>query len=149
MQLNSYVSLKYWDAEDLIDNCWRGDIDGIKQKINKFGADAVASARDSRGTRVTCLHNAAYWDHPNIITLLAENGADLDPKDKWEETPLRLAIRYRKYSIITTLIKLGADLKKAKRANCCQIGFGLRMRDKKTKAAIEEGQRLAAVSDIH
>merc|ERR1712142_351461 len=66
----------------------------------KNGADVEAVDKWQR----TCLHLAAYLGQPNIIALLIENGADLDPKNEDGETPLRMAIRERKYSSITTLI---------------------------------------------
>ena len=121
-------------------NWERGDIEGVRQKINEFGAQQVVTAQLEGWT---CLHMAAHWGYPNIIDLLIENGADLDPENGPGVTPLREAIKWREYSCITTLIKLGADLEMAKVANHGRRRFDSSMRDEKTKAAIAEGQRLA------
>ena len=121
-----------------------GDIDGVKKMIHKFGPKQVGNAKYGSYSR-TCLHYAASWGHPNIITLLIENGVEIDPKTDYGETPLRVAIINRKYSSITTLIKLGADLEKAEVARWNQSHFDSSMREEKTKAAIAEGQRLAGI----
>ena len=120
-----------------------GDINGVRQMMAKFGAEEVINARYLGHFKWTCLHYAASFGNPNIITLLIENGADLDPKDVDGETPLRVAIISRTYSSITTLIKLGADLEKTKESNYRQWEFDESMREEKTKDAIAEGQRLA------
>ena len=95
----------------------------------------------------TCLHYAILNEHPNIITLLKENGADLDQKDCNGETPLRMGIRQGIHSSITTLVKLGASLEKANESSYHQDWFQdlfeSSMKDEKTKAPIKEGQRLA------
>jgi len=132
------------DIEDLLDKC--GDyfsteneiIDVLRRKIDQFGAKQVVNARnDWLGT---CLHYAAVYGHPNIITLLIKNKADIDPKDNEEETPLRLAIRFRAYSAITTLIKLGASLEKAKDSTAYnQEAFDWSMKQEKTENAIKAG----------
>ena len=112
---------------------------GVQRMMDKFGAKEVVNAREPNWGH-TCLHGAT---DPNIITLLIQNGAEVDSKDDEGATPLRWAIKYRSYSSITTLIKLGADLEKAKESNFWQSDFDSSMREEKTKAAIAEGQRLA------
>ena len=117
-----------------------GDINGVRQNMNKFGAEQVINAKYGGSM---CLHHAALYGYTNIVDLLIENGADLDPKSRTGETPLREAIKWRKYSTITTLIKHGADLEKAKVARWGQSWFDWSMEQEETKAAIAEGQRLA------
>ena len=112
---------------------------GVQRMMDKFGAKEVVNAREPNWGH-TCLHGAT---DPNIITLLIQNGAEVDSKDDEGATPLRWAIKYRSYSSITTLIKLGADLEKAKESNFWQSDFDSSMREEKTKDAIAEGQRLA------
>ena len=106
--------------------------------MNYYGAEVVDLFGAPWGTHETCLHYAAFHGHPNIIALLIENGAELDPRDWIEETPLSKAILGRNYSSIRTLIKYGADLEKAKESFHEQ-----ELNEEKTKAAIKEGQRLA------
>ena len=120
----------------------RGNIGGVLQMMDKFGIEQVVYAEDPLWGP-SCLHYAAEWRHLNIITLLIENGAVVDPREDHRETPLRWAIRYGAYSSITTLIKLGADLERAKDSNFWQKQFDESMREEKTKDAIKEGQRLA------
>jgi len=144
--LPTFPTITDSDIKDLMSKCgdyYRGDIDGVKKMMIKFGPKQIGNAKTPGGSHWTCLHFAASSGYPNIITLLIENGADLDPKETNGETPLRIAIRFREYSSITTLIKLGADLEKAKVANYGQNSFDSIMREEKTKAAIAEGQRLA------
>ena len=73
--------------------------------IYKFGANEFVNANRYHWT---CLHFAALWGHLNIITLLIENGADLDLREAHGQTPLRLAFQYPE--IITLLIENSADL---------------------------------------
>ena len=94
--------------------------------------------------RRTCLHFAALFDHSNILTLLIKTGlAGLDVKDYYKETPLRMAIRRRKYASITTLVKFGASLAKTKLSNFKRHAFNKAVEEEKTKAAIAKGQRLS------
>ena len=93
---------------------------------------------------------AAIKRHTLIFTLsqfsllIVENGvADLDPKDNFGETPLRLAIKYRKYSCVTLLVKLGASLEKAKESNYEKPfthEFDDSLKEEKTQTAIKAGQ---------
>ena len=56
---------------------------------------------------------------------------------------MREAIRKRKYSSITLLIKLGASLEKADESNWFQNWFDENMDEKEMQDAINEGYRLA------
>jgi len=115
------------DILELLTKCGSGGLDwnggkiaGVQREINKFGAKQVVNARNKY--QKTCLHKAASWGGLNIITLLLENGADLDPKDSKDQTPLRLAIRWGwmydgDYKCVTKLIEHGASLEKAKESN--------------------------------
>ena len=112
----------------------------VKDAIRKFGPNAVFTAK-SASSRGTCLHWAASNGNDKIIELLAEKGLKkFDPKDKDRETPLRIAIRKRKYSTITTLIKLGADLEKAKESNYENYSFEKSLEDEETVDAIKKGR---------
>ena len=122
--------------------CRTGNIEGVQQMIHKFGAKQVVDAKETEDFHWTCLHYAAWNGQTNIISLLVEIGADIDPKDRYGETPLRAAIRWQEYSSITTLIKLGASFDMAKVADWGQDIFDASMREEETKDAIAEGQRL-------
>jgi uncharacterized protein len=49
------------DCEELLLSCRYGDLDDVKQFVEKFGADAVANARDENGN--TVLHMASANGH--------------------------------------------------------------------------------------
>ena len=138
-------SLQEWDIGNLMDKCgYYADVDAVQRFITKFGADAVINARRPPDS---CLHEAAWWgkpEGPEVIVLLKENGADLEPKQYRGKTPLRLAIEEQHYNCITTLVQLGASLDKANESKYDRSKFEWSMNDEKTKAAIQEGQRLAA-----
>ena len=81
-----------------------------------------------------------------MITLLAENGADMDDNDGDLLSPLAFAIRVRNYALITHLVKLGASVEKARESvisHGSDSRFDASMGEEQTKAAIAEGQRLA------
>jgi len=121
--------------------CREGDAAGIKEMMTKWGPEAIVHAKNY--IQATCLHMAAAEGHPEVITLLIQNGANPDPKDKWGDTPLRRAIRRRKYSSVETLLALGASMEKAKESKYLKSAFKSGLKDEKTKAAIAEGQRIA------
>jgi len=151
------------DTTDLMRKCGNqfkseNEIIGVLQRnIEQFGAKQVVNARASTCLIVpsqsyssackisyTCLHYAARRNHPNIITLLVKNEAYIDPKDNDGETPLRVAIGGPGgYSAITTLIRLGASLEKAKESknNYNQGIFDYRFKKEEKQNAIKEGQR--------
>lgn len=67
------LKLMYWTNE--------GDLDGIKELLDS-GADANFRDIDDR----TALHVAACQGHGDVAELLIENGAVVDPKDRWGST---------------------------------------------------------------
>jgi len=128
-----------------MDHCGWGsqsEIDGIRQMMATFGAEQIVNAKGGATSweGATCLHWAAFWGYPKTIALLIENGADLDPKGLENDTPLRLAIQNKRYSSITILIKLGADLEKANESIDRQWEFDESMEEEKTKNAIAAGK---------
>lgn len=59
--------------------------------------------------------NASPTSRPDILRLLIANGADLDARDKWDQTPLHPAAQYvREPIIITMLLETNPDLLEAK-----------------------------------
>ncbi|CAE7221894.1 unnamed protein product [Rhizoctonia solani] len=56
------------DYEDLILSCRYGDIDDVRSFVDKFGTEAVASARDENGN--TVLHMISANGHDDILTYL-------------------------------------------------------------------------------
>ncbi|KAG8694587.1 hypothetical protein FRC09_009752 [Ceratobasidium sp. 395] len=56
------------DYEDLLLSCRFGDTDDVRTFVEKFGAEAVASARDENGN--TVLHMTCANGHEDILTYL-------------------------------------------------------------------------------
>jgi len=140
---NAYWKMDKVDRRNLVErDCGhRPKRSKVKDAIRKFGPNAVFTAKSEKSSRGTCLHWAASRGNDKIIELLAEKGLkNFDRKDKNKETPLRRAIRNHKYSTITTLIKLGAYLEKAKESNHQNNYFEKTLKDEETVDAIEKGQ---------
>jgi len=139
---NAYWNMDKVDIRNLVkrDCGHKPKISKVKDAIRKFGPDAVFTAKTRSGGD-TCLHYAASYGNDHIIEYLAARGCKkFDPKDNERETPLRTAIRKRKYSTITTLIKLGADLEKAKESNYENYSFEKSLEDEETVDAIKKGR---------
>jgi len=97
----------------------------IQELIDRYGIKDVAKAQETHGEGWHCLHFAAAWKRTEMIKLLVENGADIDPKTAKGfrgKTPLNVAMERCKYKkpaesgtikTITTLIRLGASVDKA------------------------------------
>ncbi|KAG8742924.1 hypothetical protein FRC10_000712 [Ceratobasidium sp. 414] len=56
------------DYEELLLSCRYGDIDDVRAFVEKFGAEAVAAARDENGN--TALHMTCANGHEDILTYL-------------------------------------------------------------------------------
>lgn len=60
--------------------------------------------------KMTPLHCAAMFDHPEIVEYLISEGADVNPIDKERRSPLLLAALRGGWKTVHTLIRLGADI---------------------------------------
>ena len=107
----------------------------VQRMISQFGADVVANAKSPNLEH--CVHFAAIHGKPRIIYLLRDNGGEVDPREIHGETPLRIAIRMRKYKCVSALIESGASLQKAKESNHEQSGFDESMKEERTKTSIK------------
>ena len=55
------------------------------------------------------LHIAAHWGVAEAVEILIEHGASVDPKDKWDTTPLRIACSREHLRVVCSLLEAGAD----------------------------------------
>ncbi|KAI9198512.1 hypothetical protein LWI28_017216 [Acer negundo] len=79
------------------------DLEGIKELLDS-GVDINFRDIDDR----TAIHVAACQGFVDVVGLLIERGADIDPKDRWGSTPLADAIHYKHHDMIKFLEKHGA-----------------------------------------
>ncbi|XP_044497127.1 integrin-linked protein kinase 1 isoform X2 [Mangifera indica] len=79
------------------------DLEGINELLDS-GIDVNFRDIDDR----TALHVAACQGFTEVVELLLQRGADVDPKDRWGSTPLADAIYYKNHDVIKLLEKHGA-----------------------------------------
>ena len=84
-----------------------GGIEQIRHRIASAGADELNAV--SKRKRNTPLHLAAIKGRTDIIALLLDAGAAIEPKNKESNTPLHLAARFGHTDCIFELLKAGAD----------------------------------------
>ncbi|KAL4717669.1 hypothetical protein ACJJTC_000818 [Scirpophaga incertulas] len=60
--------------------------------------------------KMTPIHCAAMFDHPDIVNYLISQGSDINPLDKERRSPLLLAASRAGWRTVHTLIRLGADI---------------------------------------
>ncbi|XP_068620625.1 transient receptor potential cation channel subfamily A member 1 [Battus philenor] len=60
--------------------------------------------------KMTPIHCAAMFDHPDIVSYLIMEGSDINPLDKERRSPLLLAASRAGWRTVHTLIRLGADI---------------------------------------
>lgn len=80
-----------------------GDVEGIKELLDS-GVDVNYSDIDGR----TALHVAACQGLKDVVDLLIDRQAEIDPKDRWGSTPLADAIFYKNVEVIKLLEMHGA-----------------------------------------
>ena len=70
----------------------------------------TVDCRDVDGRESTPLHFAAGYNHPEVVKLLLDSGADIEAKDKGGLVPLHNACSYGHFEVAELLIKYGADV---------------------------------------
>ncbi len=97
------------DALALHSAAWRGDINSVRALLDA-GADVNAVAPTQLFStlytaRGTPLHFAIFKDHPDIVRLLIEKGADLKARNHHGYTPLAAAEKLRRTLIVVILME--------------------------------------------
>ena len=100
----SFIKKFLKGKETLHDACDKGDIETVKQHLAS-GADV--NAKDD-AFRATPLNWAAFGGHKEIVELLISEGADMNVKCSNQNTPLDVAIKYKRTEIAVILRKHGA-----------------------------------------
>jgi len=83
----------------------RHGMSDVVQLLLDFDADPNASTTNSAQTP---MHRAAFADSGEIITTLFEAGAALNAESALGETPIKIAMKYKKFVAVEVLTKLGA-----------------------------------------
>ncbi|KAF3642054.1 putative cyclic phosphodiesterase-like [Capsicum annuum] len=100
-----------------------GDIEGIKE-ILECGTDVNFRDIDKR----TALHVAACHGSSDVVQLLLDNGAEVDPKDRWGSTcqPMFVGKRFYFYDPIYCSTKFGKPSFLLRSRVCGKPSFGMR-----------------------
>jgi ankyrin repeat protein len=86
-----------------------GDLATVRTLLENDAS--LVNARDSDGS--TPLHCAAWKGHADVVTLLLDNGADVNAKntnDHWGDTPLHAAAHGNQRAAAEVLLARGADI---------------------------------------
>lgn len=78
---------------------------GTAELLPDKGADATLATPDNNWT---ILHAAARNGNVKVVELLIVHGADVNAKDKYDWTPLNLALKYKRSEVVSVLKEHGA-----------------------------------------
>ncbi|XP_045463564.1 transient receptor potential cation channel subfamily A member 1 isoform X3 [Harmonia axyridis] len=90
--------------------CSQGATEIIKLMFKLQPEEKMACLKSCDVQKMTPLHCAAMFDHPEIVGFLIDEGADINCMDKEKRTPLLLAAVRGGWRTVHTLIKKGADI---------------------------------------
>ncbi|XP_026481141.1 transient receptor potential cation channel subfamily A member 1-like [Ctenocephalides felis] len=90
--------------------CAQGAIDIVKLMFAMQPQEKFSSLRSCDVQKMTPLHCASMFDHPEIVHYLIKEGSDINPLDKEGRSPLLLAASRAGWKTVHTLIRLGANI---------------------------------------
>ncbi|XP_048509555.1 transient receptor potential cation channel subfamily A member 1 isoform X2 [Athalia rosae] len=90
--------------------CAQGAIDIVKMMFALQPSEKYACLTSCDVQKMTPLHCAAMFDHPEIAEYLILEGADVNALDKEKRSPLLLASARGGWRTVHSLIRLGADI---------------------------------------
>ena len=90
--------------EALFANCASGDAEATRVCINS--GSPINAKRSSDGS--SALHISTESNHGDCVKILIAAGADLDARNKQEQTPLHLAAESGHISALVMLLSAGA-----------------------------------------
>ncbi|XP_048004376.1 transient receptor potential cation channel subfamily A member 1 [Leguminivora glycinivorella] len=91
--------------------CAQGALEIVKLMFTMQPKEKLACLTSCDVQRMTPLHCAAMFDHPDIVDYLVQEGSDINPLDKERRSPLLLAASRAGWRTVHTLIRLGADIR--------------------------------------
>ncbi|MDX1401280.1 MAG: glutaminase, partial [Kiloniellales bacterium] len=92
-----------------------GDLHSIRRLVAQ-GVPLEAADYDYR----TALHLAAAEGHDEIVRFFLAHGVSVNPRDRWDNTPLDEAIRHKRENVASLLAENGG--KEARRSRGCKAG---------------------------
>ncbi|CAH2103609.1 unnamed protein product [Euphydryas editha] len=90
--------------------CAQGALEIIRLMFSIQPEEKNACLKSCDVQKMTPLHCAAMFDHPDIVSYLVAEGSDLNPLDKEKRSPLLLAASRAGWRTVHILIQLGADV---------------------------------------
>ena len=74
------ISPQELDVDDLMNKCYDGKLEEVKELIGRFGAKTVVDARDDKSGRSCLCLSCWRGKNANLTWLLLQNGADPNEK---------------------------------------------------------------------
>ncbi|CAH2985204.1 unnamed protein product [Chilo suppressalis] len=90
--------------------CAQGALEIVKLMFTMQPKEKMACLTSCDVQKMTPIHCAAMFDHPDIVNYLISEGSDINPLDKERRSPLLLAASRAGWRTVHTLIRLGADI---------------------------------------
>ncbi|CAH0716261.1 unnamed protein product, partial [Brenthis ino] len=90
--------------------CAQGALEIVSLMFTMQPGEKLACLTSCDVQRMTPLHCAAMFDHPDIVSYLIAEGSDINPLDKERRSPLLLAASRAGWRTVHKLITLGADV---------------------------------------
>ncbi|XP_026747288.1 transient receptor potential cation channel subfamily A member 1 isoform X3 [Trichoplusia ni] len=90
--------------------CAQGALEIVKLMFMMQPTEKLACLTSCDVQRMTPIHCAAMFDHPDIVNYLISEGSDINPLDKERRSPLLLAASRAGWRTVHTLIRLSADI---------------------------------------
>ncbi|XP_071050717.1 transient receptor potential cation channel subfamily A member 1 isoform X2 [Onthophagus taurus] len=90
--------------------CSQGATEIIKLMFKMQPEEKVTCLASQDAQKMTPLHCAAMFDHPEIVECLILEGAEINVVDKEKRSPLLLAASRSGWRTVHALIRLGADI---------------------------------------
>ncbi|XP_052124275.1 transient receptor potential cation channel subfamily A member 1 isoform X3 [Frankliniella occidentalis] len=91
--------------------CAQGAGDIVRLMFSMQPQEKAQCLASCDAQKMTPLHCAAMFDHPDIAEYLAAEGTDVNAKDKESRTPLLLAASRGGWRTVIALIRLGANIR--------------------------------------